>query len=101
MGEKKALVVRIPDENQAQLDAMMEGLAAMPSPPKINYTKLISFCIAETFSKIYPKSKERICDLYRDKRKNAKERLSHLSNDKLDAVLKLMDKLDQVESAVN
>ncbi|MFP5386019.1 MAG: hypothetical protein ACLGHN_08080 [Bacteriovoracia bacterium] len=99
MGEKKALVVRIPEETQVQLDTMMQGLAEMPTPPKINYTKLICFCVAETLSKIYPKSKERICDLYRDKRKDAKERLSHLSNEKLDAVLKLMDKLDQ--SGVN
>ena len=101
MGEKKALVVRMPEETQAQLETMIKELAEMPSPPKINYTKLIAFCVAETFSKIYPKSKERICDLYRDKRKDAKERLSQLSGDKLDAVLKLMDKLDQVESQVN
>lgn len=100
MGEKKALVVRMPDETQTQLETMMKGLAEMPSPPKLNYTKLISFCVTETFTKIYPKSKERMCEMYRDKRKDAKVKLSNLSSDKLDAVLKLMDKLNQDGTAL-
>lgn len=98
MKDKKALVVRIPEETQKKLDSMLNELEAMPSPPKLNYTKLISFCVAETFSKIYPKSKEKICDLYRDKRKDAKARLSNLPDEKLDAVLKLMEKLGQEEA---
>lgn len=99
MEDKKSLVVRIPDEAQSQLDLMLKGLSEMPLPPKINYTKLICFCVAETYAKIYPKSKERMCELYRDKRKDAKEKLSNLSEDKLDVVLKLMDKLNQEGSS--
>lgn len=101
MGDKKSLVVRIPEETHSQLDSMLKELAVMPAPPKINYTKLISFCVSETLAKIYPKSKERLCEIYRDKRKDAKEKLSGLSEEKLDVVLKLMDKLNQESSQIS
>jgi hypothetical protein len=95
MEKMKSLVVRIPEETQKQLEDMLKCLSEMPQPPKINYTKLICFCVTETQLKIFPKSKERICEKFRDKRRDAKERLSNLSSDKLDMVLKLMDKLNQ------
>lgn len=93
MSVSKSTVVRLTAEAQDSLEEMLKELSQQEGPPKLNSSKLISHIVLDYRERHFDKNLEKIAALYRDKKKDAKEKIGTLSEAELESVIKFLDKI--------
>lgn len=97
MTEKKSkLQARLSPKAQAAISEMLTELYVIEPTLILNTSKFVSFLLVEYKEKQFDKSKDSIARHFRDKRKDAKNKLFSLSEEELEAAIKYLTKIRKV-----
>jgi hypothetical protein len=97
MLEKKAKsLARLSPKAQEAISEMLTDLSVIESDLILNTSNLVSFVLIEFKEKQFDRSKSAIAHHFRDKRKDAKNKLSSLTEEELEAAIKYLTKIKKV-----
>jgi len=91
--KQTVLAVRLSPLAHEQLNSMCQKILLKDQDAKINLSKLVSFIIAEYHNRLFEKEFKNIVSIHRDKRKEAKEVLGQITEEQLESVMKVFEKL--------
>jgi len=94
---KSKSLARLSPKAQEAMGDMLGELVAFEPDLVLNTSKLVSYLLVEFKEKHFDKSKPAIAYFFRNKRKQAKKRLSALTEEELDAAIKYLTKIKKVE----
>ncbi len=94
--KKSKLQARLSPKAQAAISEMLTELYVIEPNLILNTSKFVSFLLSEYKEKQFDKSKDSIAHHFRDKRKDAKSKLSSLTEEELEAAIKYLTKIKKV-----
>ena len=89
-------VVRLSTEATASLNAMLCDLQKDSKELRVNYSKLTSYILLDFHKRCFEGQKPKLLLEYQDKAKHLKSKIKVLGSKELNAVIKYLDKLNQV-----
>jgi hypothetical protein len=97
MIEKKSKsLARLSPKAQEAIGEMLTELSVIESDLILNTSKFVSFLLVEFKEKQFDKSKSAIAHYFRDRRKDAKNKLAKLTEEELEVAIKYLTKIKKV-----